>query len=75
MQEEISELNIEKPQKDLIPLGYRKILHKKILPFAIERGLKFYSEKYNKLDYPFAVSKKPVSKIVTYKSPQHGTED
>lgn len=68
MQEELSELKLKKSQEDSIPLGYRKVFIKKILPFAVEHNLKFYSEKYNKLDYPFAVSKKPISKIVSYKN-------
>lgn len=75
MQKEPSGLTIEKSQKDLIPTGFREILVKQILPYAVERKLKFHSKKYNKLDYPYAVSQKPISKIVTCKAPQDESEN
>ncbi len=65
--EPLPELNLDKGEKALLPLGFSKIFIKDILPRSIEYRLKYFSRKYRKFDYPFAASPKPISKIITYK--------
>jgi hypothetical protein len=59
------QINVTETEGSSLPLGYQKMLIKKIPSEQIDKKISKYNRKYNHLTFQAIPTLKPISKIVT----------